>query len=101
MKLPMRVCIAVFLAVCVMTWTGSAWADANSVESAITTLGLARKSGETGNTITVVNNSSDPLVKDATGNSDGYLLNLGDTSGLTIDWKANLTVTGEAPNYQD
>jgi hypothetical protein len=63
--------------------TGSAWADVASVKQAITNYGLT--ASDSGNTITVTGNVS-KLVSE--------VLDLGNISGLTIDWKANLTVTG-------
>jgi hypothetical protein len=75
---------------------GSAWADEASVVQAVTEFGLARMDGETGNTITIVNASGNPLRKDVSSlTEDDCLLDLGDITGITIDWKANLTVTGE------
>jgi hypothetical protein len=75
--------------------SGSAWADENSVVLAIETLGLSRQAAESGNTITIVNDAgTDPLTKDASLYTNGNLLDLGNISGLTINWKANLTVTG-------
>jgi hypothetical protein len=65
--------------------TGSAWADESSVEAAITAYGLTRQGGESGSTITVTGSVS-KLAND--------VLDLGDITGLTIDWKADLTVTG-------
>jgi hypothetical protein len=92
----MRVRVVAFLAVCAMMWAGSAWADEASVVTAITNFGLARKPGEAGNTITIVNASENPLRKDLSSSLTEYwLLNLEDITGITIDWQANLTVTGE------
>jgi hypothetical protein len=99
----------------VMFITGSAWADEASAVKAITDFGLARKSGETGSTITIVNASENPLRKDLSSLTedewadkwgdeweDEWLLNLGDITGITIDWKANLTIIGELnPVYGD
>jgi hypothetical protein len=67
---------------------GSAWADVSFVKAEIDRYGLMpTESGA--NTITVTNKGTDPLLKDA---SD--VLKLENISGLTIDWKADLTITG-------
>ncbi len=80
--------------------TGSAWAaqTADAVKQTIENFGLA--AAISGNTITVTNAATNPLVKDINSHGstqpdgDNYLLNLADITGLTIDWQANLTVTG-------
>lgn len=96
MKISTRVRLVVIGALfATMFVVGSAWADEASVVNAIRSFGLERKAGETGSTITVINASENPLVKDVTSNTSAYLLNLGDLAGLTIDWQANLTVLGE------
>jgi hypothetical protein len=86
------------LAVFMVMLAGSAWADETSVVTAITEFGLARKADETGNTITIVNASENLLEKNVSSLTDYCLLDLGDITGITIDWKANLTVTGELLN---
>jgi hypothetical protein len=82
----MRVGIVAFLAVCVMMWAGSAWADANSVAQIIRDYGL--EAAVSGNTITVTGSKPDATL---TG------LRLPDISGLTIDWRADLTCIAGTP----
>jgi hypothetical protein len=83
------VVVGVLLAVVLMA--GSAWADVNSIEAEINSYGLTSAKSENDTIITITNNGTDPLSKDAS-----EVLNLGDITGLTIDWKANLTVAGGA-----
>ena len=101
MRVSMRVKLAVVVALFAAVFmVGSAWAaqTADAVKQAIENFGLA--ASISGNTITVTNAATNPLVKDINSygstRPDGgyYLLNLGDLTGLTIDWKAHLTVTG-------
>jgi hypothetical protein len=66
-----------------MALAGSAWADVNSVKQAITNYGLT--ASDSGNTITVTGSVTKPA---------NDVLELGNITGLTINWMANLTVTG-------
>jgi hypothetical protein len=68
----------------VMALAGSAWADETTVRAAINTYGLS-DGGGSGSTITV----SGSVSKLAS-----QVLDLGDITGLVIDWKADLTVSG-------
>jgi hypothetical protein len=87
--------------------TGSAWADVNSevsrVVSTVTAFGL--KADATGNTITIVNTSTNPLEKNVSSGltNDWRPLDLGDIPNITIDWKANVTVSGDmnSSNWKD
>jgi hypothetical protein len=74
---------ALVLALCFVL-SGSAWADAQDVRDAIDGYGLTHDGGS-GNTITVTGT----VTKLA-----DQPLDLGDITGLVIDWKANLTVDG-------
>jgi MYXO-CTERM domain-containing protein len=86
----MRVKLAVVGAVLTAVFlAGSAWADVNSVKQAITNYGLT--ASDSGNTITVTGNVSKPASE---------VLDLGDITGLVIDWKADLTVTGGSRPYK-
>jgi small nuclear ribonucleoprotein (snRNP)-like protein len=89
MKFSMRVVVAVLLTACVMMWAGSAWADqVDEVVDAINNYGSkGLKAVVNGKTISVTGNETN-VVK---------TLNLGDISGLTIEWNATLTCSnGEA-----
>jgi hypothetical protein len=84
MRFSVRLKVVSALAVLILLFVGCAWAGENEVETAIASYGLSRKNSETGSIITVVGS----VNKDA-----NEALNLGDIGALTIDWKANLTVT--------
>jgi Synergist-CTERM protein sorting domain-containing protein len=79
----MRLRVISVCAVFVLLVAGCSWAGETEVENAITSYGLSRKISETGTTITV-----EGTIPNATST-----LNLGDISGLTIDWQATLTAT--------
>ncbi|MDR1049096.1 MAG: hypothetical protein LBL51_05020 [Synergistaceae bacterium] len=85
MKCPARVKLAVVGTVLAAALTaGSAWAQsAQDVADIVTAYGLA--AAVSGNTVTVTGSVS---------KSASELLYLGDITGLVIDWKADLTVTG-------
>ncbi len=106
MKISMRVKLAVVVALFAAVFmVGSAWADEASVVQAIQALGLARQASETGNIITVTGTAAINVntfkggyetwpIEDPYDANEHVLLQLGDLTGLTIDWKANLTLTG-------
>jgi hypothetical protein len=101
MKYFTRVKLAVIGAVMAAVFlAGSAWAQsANDVAQIINTYFETTAASVLGNTITVTGSVNKPAVSYNPVNDEfSNILDLGDITGLVIDWKANLTVnSGTGP----
>jgi hypothetical protein len=89
MKCSKRVNLAVVgVVLAVVFLASSTWAGEAEVVAAINNVGLSRASAESGNTITVEGNVPNATFTGISGGA--YWLDLGDISGLTINWKAKV-----------